>query len=551
MVLCERIFPVLGLAALLLTAGCGSRKSPDEGGDGRKSAAAEAAREEVLLLGNGAEPKGLDPHVVTGVAEYNVMAALFEGLVAEDPKTLKPVPGVASSWRISADGRIYTFTLRPEALWSNGDPVTAADFVYSYRRMLSPGLAAEYAYMLYPLARAKAYNEGTLTDFSKVGVRALDEHTLELTLEHPIPYFLQLLNHYSWWPVHRGTIEKFGAIDTRDSPWTRPENFVGNGPFILVRWEIHREILVRKNPRYWDVDKVRLDGIRFFPIDSADTEERAFRDGTLHITSSVPLHRIEYYRKNKPNLLRSDPYLGTYFYRFNTRVEPLSDPRVRRALAMTIKRRQLTKFVLKGGQRPAYCFTPPNTGGYTADTAFEENDAAARKLLAEAGFPGGKGFPHLELLYNTSEQHRILAEAIQQMWKTALGIEVRLVNQEWKVYLDTVRRGDYQIARASWIGDYNDPNTFLDMWVSGGGNNRTGWSNAAYDRCIEEAAAERDPAKRFAIFRRAENILLDEMPIAPIYFYVRTMLISPVVKGWYPTLLDHHPYKAVWLEPSP
>ena len=244
-----------------------------------------------------------------------------------------------------------------------------------------------------------------------------------------------------------------------------------------------------------------------------------------------------------------DPYLGTYFYRFNTRVKPLDDARVRCALAMSIEREQLTRFILKGGQTPAFHFTPPNTGGYTSAATFAASLGEARRLLEEAGFPQGKGFPPLELLYNTSEQHRVIAEAVQQMWKTGLGVDVQLVNQEWKVYLDTVRRGDYQIARGSWIGDYNDPNTFLDMWVTDGGNNRTGWADADYDRLIQQAAQDLDPAARLRRFGEAESILLREMPIAPIYFYVRSMLIQPTVQGWYPTLLDHHPYKHVRLGP--
>jgi oligopeptide transport system substrate-binding protein len=546
-----RVSLALAVAALLWC-GCGKRpqRAPAASAPGAGSPAVEpAAAPQVLVLGNGAEPKGLDPHLVTGVAEHAILSALLEGLAAENPRDLTPVPGAAESWDVSPSGLTYTFRLRGDGRWSNGDPVRASDFVYSFRRMLSPALAAEYAYMLYPLNGAKAFNSGELADFAEVGAAAPDERTLVLTLEHPTPYFLQLLSHTSWLPVHPPTIEKFGRIDQRNTPWTRPENWVGNGPFALDRWEINRQLSVRRNPHYWDAGRVRLDGIRFLPIDSADTEERAFREGKVHITQSVPLHRIGAYRREHPEQIRFDPYLGTYFYRFNTRAKPLQDARVRRALALGLERRQLTEHILKGGQEPAFCYTPPNTGGYTSPARFEYGLEEARRLLAEAGFPQGKGFPPLELLYNTSEQHRTLAEAVQQMWKTGLGVDVQLVNQEWKVYLDTVRRGDYQIARGSWIGDYNDPNTFLDMWVTDGGNNRTGWSNPEYDRLIDQAARETDPARRFGLFGQAEGMLLEEMPIAPVYFYVRTMLIQPSVRGWFPTLLDHHPYKYVSLEP--
>lgn len=536
-----RIVPCLGSLILvgLLLAGCGKGH--------RATAADQADKDGILLLGNGTEPKGLDPHVVTGVSEHNIISALLEGLVAEDPKTLAPVPGVAESWDVSPDGLTYTFHLRANAKWSNGDAVVAGDFVFSFQRMLSPGLAAEYAYMLYPLRNAKEFNEGTVTDFAQVGATAVDERTLVLSLHDPVPYFLQLLNHYSWWPVHPATILRFGKIDDPQSPWTRPENYVGNGPFTLKSWQTNQKIVVARNPLYWDAATVKLNGIEFLAIDNTETEERAFRNGQLHVTYSVPLHRIETYQKTEPELLRIDPYLGTYFYRLNCTHKPLDDARVRRALALTIDREQICRAILKAGQLPAYNLTPPNTGGYVCEAKLSEDLAEARRLLAEAGYPEGRGFPELRLLYNTSESHKLIAEAIQQMWKTSLGVQITLENQEWKVYLDSMKRMDYDLARASWIGDYNDPNSFLDMWVTDGGNNRTGWSSADYDRLIGAASRERDPAARFQRFQEAEALLVDELPILPIYFYVRSTLIRPQVQGWYPTILDHHPYKYVTL----
>lgn len=534
-----RLVPCLGILAMsaLLLAGCGKAQ--------RQTAADRAAQEGILLLGNGTEPKGLDPHTVTGVSEHNLISSLLEGLVAEDPQTLKPVPGGAESWDVSADGLTYTFHLRENAKWSNDDPVVASDFVFSFQRILSPGLAAEYAYMLYPLTNAKEFNEGKLTDFTQVGAKAVDDHTLVLSLHDPVPYFFQLLNHYSWWPVHPATILKFGAIDNPQTPWTQPGNYVGNGPFVLKSWQTNQKIVVARNPLYWDAATVKLNGIEFLAIDDTETEERAFRNGQLHVTYSVPLHRIEFYQKKEPDLLRITPYLGTYFYRLNCTRKPLDDARVRRALAMTINREQICRAILKADQLPAYCLTPPNTGGYVCEAKLAEDLAEAKRLLAEAGYPDGQGFPELRLLYNTSEAHKVIAEAIQQMWKTSLGIQISLDNQEWKVYLDSMRRMDYDIVRASWIGDYDDPNTFLDMWVTDGGNNRTGWSNADYDRLIEAASRERDPAARFQRVQEAEALLVDEMPILPIYFYVRTTLIRPQVQGWYPTFLDHHPYKYI------
>lgn len=533
---------VLGVAvaALLSAAGC----RPREG------AVARANRDQILLIGNGSEPKALDPHLVTGVTEHNILAALLEGLVGEDPHDLHPVPGVAASWDVAEDGLTYTFHLRREARWSNGDPVTAADFTYSFERMLTPALAAEYAYMLYPLRNAAAFHSGAVTDFGEVGARAADESTLVLELQYRTPYFLELLNHYSWWPVHPPTIEKFGGMTARNTEWTRPGNFVGNGPFLLKSWDINRRITVARNPRYWDAGAVRLQAIQFLPIDSADTEERAFRDGALHVTSTVPLHRVDYYRRKHPALVRFDPYLGTYFYRLNATRPPLDDVRVRRALGMVIDRDQITRYILKAGQQPALHFTPPDTGGYHARARLVADPARARQLLAEAGFPNGAGFPVLRLLYNTSEAHKVIAEAVQQMWKRELQVNVTLVNQEWKVYLDSVKRLDYDLARAAWIGDYNDPNSFLDMWLSDGGNNRTGWSDPEYDRLIAAAGRAAEPGERFEYFQKAEVRLLAGMPVIPIYFYVRSLLIQPAVKGWYPNLLDHHPYKYVSLEPT-
>jgi oligopeptide transport system substrate-binding protein len=295
---------------------------------------------------------------------------------------------------------------------------------------------------------------------------------------------------------------------------------------------------------------VRLNGIYFYPIQNPDTEERAFRAGQLHLTEQVPLSKIEHYQKESRELIRIDPYLGNYFYRINTTTPHLKDKRVRLALNLAIDRESLVKNVTKGGQIPAYNFTPPGTAGYTSRSQITGNVAIARQLLADAGYPEGKGLPPVEILYNTSENHKIIAEAVQQMWKSNLGIDAQLVNQEWKVYLDSQRTKNYQLARSGWIGDYVDPNTFLDVWVTDGANNETGWSNAGYDRLIREAGQTGDPAKRYELFQQAEAILVADPPFVPIYFYTRVHLIQPSVKGWHPNILDNHPYKHVYLEAS-
>ena len=532
----------LFLFLVLFLAGCGRRETRVGVGD----------RTQVLYEGNGGEPQELDPHIVTGVSEQRIAMTLLEGLLSQDPVDFHPIPGVAEKWNISPDGKTYTFYLRRNARWSNGDLVTARDFWESYKRILSPTLAAEYAYMLFPVVNAQAFNEGKITDFNQVGFKVLDDYTFQLTLENSSPYLLSVINyHSSWMPVHMASLRKYGDPYQRGNKWTRPGRFVGNGPFVLSQWRVNNVVVVKKSPTYWDRDRVRLNEIHFMPIESDDTEERAFRAGQLHITEFLPLTKIDFYKKNYPQYLHIEPYLGTYFYRINVTKPPLNDKRVRRALALTIDRESLVADVTRGGQMPAFCLTPPGTAGYTCRTQLHENVAEARRLLAEAGYPEGKGFPPIELLYNTLEAHRIIAESIQQMWKKALGIDVRLVNQEWKVYLDAQRTLNYQVCRASWIGDYVDPNTFLDMWLTGGGNNETGWSNREYDGLIAEAARTTDPRQRLEVFQKAEAILLDELPIIPIYFYTHVNAQRPEVKGWYPTLLDYHPYQYVYLKPNP
>lgn len=528
---------VVVFSFLALLGGCSKNETNVEQG----------LKEQILHLGNGTEPQGLDPHLVTGVPEHRLIAALFEGLVDEGPTDLSPVPGVAKSWDISEDQKVYTFHLNENAKWSNGDTVTANDFVYSWRRMLTPSVAAQYAYMLHYIENAEAYNKGELKDFSQVGVKALDKHTLEVTLSNPTPFFLRVLQHYSYFPVHQKTIEKFGKMDDRSNQWTRPGNMVSNGAFTLESWELNKIITVKKSPIYWDADTVKLKEIHFYPTESQQTEERGFRAGQFHITYEVPVNKIPRYQKEHADLIRIDPYLGTYYYRFNTTKAPFDNILVRKAFAMSIDRDLITKAVTKGGELAAYSFTPPGTAGFTAEAKVAFNPGAARQLLANAGYPNGKNFPTVEILYNTHEKHKVVAEAIQQMWKKELGVNVSLINQDWKVYLNSERSLDYDISRAGWIGDYPDPNNFLNMFITDGGNNKTGWSHAEYDNLIAAASNTGDQSKRFEYFQKAEAILMDELPIMPIYTYTKPFLISPDVKGWHATILDHHPYKHVHL----
>lgn len=502
----------------------------------------------ILRVNLGAEVQDLDPHVTTGIPEHRALYALFEGLTDLDPKTMSVIPAAAERWSVAEDGVTYTFQLRRDGKWSNGDPLTAQDFVYSYERMLTPALGAEYAYFLYMLKNGKAFNEGTLKDFTQVGAHALDDYTLEIVLEHPTPYFLSSQMHQAWFPVHRATIEKFGAHDVRGTKWTRAGNLVGNGPWRLTEWRPNEYIRVERNEFYWGRDQIRLDGIQFFAIDNQQTEERSFRAGELHMTESLPLHKIEVYRKENPDVLQMGNYLGTYFYRLNTTRPPFNDKRVRQAFAMAIDRDTLTATVCKAGERPAYAFTPPDTAGYTSSAQLSYNPERARELLAEAGYPNGAGLPPVEIHYNTSEQHQTIAEAVQSMLKRNLNADVHLLNQDWKVYLASQDSLDYSMSRAGWIADFIDPINFLECFLSTGGNNRTGYANPAYDALVQAAYGETSEARRREELQQAEAILLDDAPIIPVYYYSYKFLMGQEVKGYAPNSLDYRRWEDMWLE---
>lgn len=531
------------LTAVFLLSACGG------GTDSGLSPVQQGIQDGVLHMGNGTEPQGLDPHIVTGVPEHHIITALFEGLVTKNPETLEIEPGVAQSWAISEDGRTYTFNLNPQARWSNGDPVTAEDFRWSWQRALTPELGNLYNYMYYPILNAEAFANGEINDFSEVGVKVLGDHTLEVQLREPTPYMLQIFDHYSTFPVHRETIEAFGSPTDRFSQWARPGNLVGNGAFELTEWRINSHVRVEKTDTYWDADSVSLNAIMFYPTENIVTEERMFRDEQLHLTNDVPLDKIPVYQAQQPELIEIAPYLGTYYYMINTTRPPFDDVRVRKALAMSIDRDLLVETVMEGIVEPAYAIVPPGTLGYQPPTLFDYNPEEARHMLAEAGYPGGEGFPDFEILFNTQESHRKIAVAIQQMWNQALGINVTLVNQEWQVYLATQENMDYDVSRRGWIGDYVDPNTFLDMFITGGGNNKTGFSSQRYDQImLREAPTKLNNEERFSLYHEAETLLIDSMPIIPIYTYQTKHLIHPSLKGRPHNIMDYMNYKYVYLE---
>jgi len=528
----------VALAALLLTACRRHDSAPST------STSSAALPPKIFRLGNGAEPQDIDPQVVNGLVEHQIIVALFESLVAEDPHDLHPIPGQAERWEISADGLVYTFHLRPNLKWSHGAPLTAADFVQSYQRMLSPALASEYSYLLWYVVGAEEYNKGTLLDFSAVGFQAPDERTLIVTLKSPTPFLLKIIaSHYAWMPVPIKEIAKHGPLLERRSPWTRPGKMVSNGPFRLKSWSPNEKIAVERNPFYWDAATVKLDGIEFFPIEDDGTEERMFRTGQIHQTLNLPVGKIDTYRRDFPKLLHIEPYLGVSYYVFNVTRPPFNDVRVRRAMALAIDRESLVRQVLRGDQQPAYSLSYPGTAGYFPRARLTGSYDDARRLLAEAGFPGGAGFPSTELLYNSSSNNRILAEAIQQMWQQNLGLDIHLLNQEWKVYRDTMRTHNFTLGRAGWIADYVDPHVFLEIWITGNGNNDGQYPNPAYDQLFQQALIAKTEAERYEIYQKMDEILMVDCPMIPIYHYTKIFAQSPKVKGSYPTLLDHHPYK--------
>jgi oligopeptide transport system substrate-binding protein len=579
-----------------------------------------------FVFGNNTEPQTLDPAKMTGQPEGRIAQGIFEGLTVYDAKTLKPLPGMAESWDISKDGRTYTFHLRRDAYWVKGaerldDKVTAHDFVYSWRRMLTPATASQYDYVLYYVAGAQAFKkrrsavyeafiagwqkrDGSITslnsvpaearaaflakrdaDFDKnVGIRAQDDHTLVVTLLAPTPYFTDLTCFYATYPVQRGCVEQHG------DRWTRPENIVSNGPFYLERWRFNDRIRLRRNDHYWDRAQVGMETIDALAIEDATTALNMYLKGDVDWISPLPLPLLPELQKRSEPGQAGDYHnfasLTVYFYRVNVTREVFKGERgrkVRQALSLAMDRQDLIDNVTKAWQKPAYGIVPPGVAGYQAakgvrEATREKSVARARRLLAEAGYPDGKGFPKIFLLYNTSEQHKLIAVTMQAFWKESLGIEVELQNQEWGTYLDTQRKLGYDLSRAGWIGDYTDPNTFLDMWITDGPQNNTGWSDPRFDRMIKYAAdiagslaseagraafladlpglessvgtfvAERDAARRrelgvalrFEVLNRADELIARELPIIPIYFYTTNQLWRPELEGLYDNLRDTH-----------
>jgi ABC-type oligopeptide transport system substrate-binding subunit len=499
-------------------------------------------RGNVLRFNNGADPETYDPGMASGQPDGRIARILFEGLAVPDPRTLEPLPGQAYRWEKSADGLTYTFHLRPGLVWSDGTPLGARDFVWSWLRVLAPANAARYATALYPIAGAEAFNRGTLRESDRVGIHAPDDSTLVVRLHDPTPYFVFLTMFYTYMPVPRHVVERWGA------QWTRPGRLVGNGPFTLELWRQQDRFEFARNPRYWDAASVRLERVIAYSVDDLNTTVNLYKAGVIDWTTSgsIPAPFV-------PHMMQFADYQharfqAVYFYGINCRRPPFDNVWLRRALNLAVDRDAIAHDLLKGTREAWGNFTPMGYPGYRPPPGVRFDPERARACLARAGYPGGKGCPKISILFNTSEDHRRIAEAIQQMWTRELHVPVELSNQEWGSYLQATTSFQYDIARRSWIGDYLDPNTFLAVMVTDDGNNRTGWSDARYDALIHRAAAELDSARRLATLAQAESLLLDQSPVIPIYLYTVNDLVKPYVRGIYPNALDTHPLRDVWID---
>lgn len=505
----------------------------------------------VLYYGIGSEVQTIDPHVLSDTGAFEVAGALFEGLVKHNAETMEPEPGVAQSWEVSDDGLTITFKLNPNAKWSNGDPITAEDFVWSWRRSLNPAMGSQLAEYLYPVKNAEPYSKGLIDDPEALGVHALDPYTLQVQLENPTPHIFLLLDAPYAAPVHRATIEAHGNATDRYTRWTRPQSIVSNGPFKLAEWKIYRYLRVERSETYWDADNVGLNAIMFKPIDNATVEEKMFRAGQLHVTYRMPVDKIPGYVALADTPYVQAPLLGSYYYLFNIDQPLVDDVRVRKALTMAIDRDQLVEKVLLGTERASASIVPIGIPGYEEQHHATFDPEQARQLLAAAGYPDGAGWPGLELVYNTSENHRRIAVAVQQMWKEHLNIEIELANQEWKVYLDTVDNKQFRMARMGWIGSYLDPGTYLNRFTTHGATNRTGYSDARYDEIIEQLApAAITRTQRFELLAEAENLFMQQSAIIPIYSYNGKHLVQPSLQGYHPNILEYRNFKQVSLDPD-
>ncbi|HJP38168.1 MAG: peptide ABC transporter substrate-binding protein [Gammaproteobacteria bacterium] len=529
----------LAIVAALL-GGCGGNEagSPQAAVEIGGPSGTELAADQTLHVGNGTGPQTLDPHRAEGVPSANILRDLFEGLTIEAPDG-SIVPGVAKSWDISADGLVYTFHLHDDAKWSNGDPLTAEDFVFSLRRSTDPATMSHYSSILEPIVNAMEVITGEKSP-EELGVEALDALTLVIRLQRPTAYLLGLLTHSTTYPVHRASVGQYG------NQFAREGRLIGNGAYTLDEWVVQSHIKLIRNKFYRDNAATTIDSVYYYSIENQDAELKRFRADELDITEEIPYQQLPWIRENLADQLVISPYLGSYYFGFNMTREPFKNNlQLRRALSLAIDRDIITSRITNAGEIPAYGWVPQMAGykqvaSEWAGWTQAERNAEAQRLYSEAGYSIDKPLK-IELLYNTSANHKRLSVAIASMWKQTLGVETKLLNQEWKVFLATRKLMKItQIFRAGWIGDYNDVFTFAQLMHSANEMNHSGYSSSRYDELIERAADETDLQARADFLNQAEHVLLEDMPIIPIYFYVSKHLIKSWVGGRQPNIMDHH-----------
>lgn len=493
--------------------------------------AINAQAENVFRRSNSSEPKSIDPQLATENAGSAIIYDNFEGLTTTNAKG-EVIPGVAEKWEVSDDGKIYTFHLRDNAKWSNGEPVTADDFVYAWQRAVNPATGGEYAFILYPVKNAEAIASGQEKHLEALGIKALDGHTLQVELNYPTPYFPGLMTHYTTYPVPRKTVEQFG------DKWTRPEHIVSNGAYHLSEWKPQASITAEKSPTYWNHDHVAIDKVIYYPIEQESTAFNRYRAGEVDYVESLSPESLEIAKKEYANQLHIEPFLATYWIGFNLTKPPFKDnPKLREALTLAIDRTVITEKILKAGQIPAYGLVPPSTHNsdpYQPEYSKldrKEQIARAQALYAEAGYSKEKPLK-VSIIYNTSDSHKKIMVAVAAMWKQVLGVQTELNNQEWKVMLANMAQKDDQAYRYTWNGDYDDPYTFLEIFQQNSEVNYSGYQNPAYDAQLKEAAATPDLAARAKLLQAAEKTVIDDYAVAPLYHYVTVRLLKPQFKGY-------------------
>lgn len=543
---------VVALGFLLIAAfglaGCGDSKTGSSSLPVKISPKVAEDGTATLRRGNGAEPGTLDPHQARGVPAANIIRDMYEGLVSIAPDG-ETEPGDAESWQISDDQLTYTFTLRANARWSDGSPVTATDYVYSLRRAVDPATASPYAQLHLPIVNAREIITGS-AEPDTLGIKALDERQLQISLTAPTPYFIGTLAHPSSFPVKRSAVEQYG------NAFTQPGNAVTNGAYTMASWRVNSMIALTRNRQYWGNDKTAIERVEFYPIADANSELSRYQAGELDWGGVIPPSRLETVKKAIPSQFHAVPTLGVYYYGLNLRNPPFKDaPKLRRALSMAIDRQVIVDKITRGEEVPAYGWIPSVVEGYDsaefswAKLTDDKREAKAQQLYAEAGYSADKPLA-VEIRYNSNEGNKKIASVIAAMWRGVLGADVTLRNEEWKVYLDSVRQGsDTEAFRMAWIGDYNDPNTFFELMNSSFGLNATGYDSPAYDRLQEQSAHMPDGSERNDVMHAAEAQLLADSPVIPIYFYTSKYLIKPYVTGFAGNPLDIYYSKDLAIEP--